>query len=113
MDELSQHSGMFYYGRYDIKCASIEDFKKGKNFSILEFNGAGAGVQHIYANDYSLWKACSVILTHWKMLYKISRYNHKNNGIPYWGFLKGWKHLKAAKKNLMMLLRMDANFPGF
>jgi len=113
MDKLSHHAGKFYYGRYDIKCASVEDFKNGKNFSILEFNGAGAGVQHIYANDYSLWKACSIILTHWKMLYKISRYNNKHNGIKYWGFVKGWKHLKAAKKNLMMLLRLDANFPGF
>ena len=113
MDKLSHYSGKFYYGRYDIKCASIEELKKGKSFSILEFNGAGAGVQHIYANDYSLFKACSVILTHWKMLYKISRYNHKYNNVPYWGFAQGWKHLRKAKKNLMMLLRMDANFPGF
>lgn len=113
MDDLSLHAGTFYYGRYDIKCASIASFKKGENYSILEFNGAGAGVQHIYANDYSLFKACSVIVTHWKMLYQISRYNHKYKGIPYWAFAKGWRHLKAAKKNLMLLLHKDANFPGF
>ncbi|MFT3979159.1 MAG: hypothetical protein QM687_01730 [Ferruginibacter sp.] len=113
MDSLSHHAGKFYYGRYDIKCTSVEDLKKGRNFSILEFNGAGAGVQHIYANDYSLFKACSVILTHWKMLFKISRYNHIHNGVRYWSFMEGWKHLRAAKKNLMMLLRLDANFPGF
>ena len=111
-DSFSQHAGKFYYGRYDIKCASIEDLKAGKNFSILEFNGAGAGVQHIYGNGYTLWQAISIILKHWKMLFLISRHNHKN-GVSYWGFKQGWQHLKAAKKNLMMLKRMDANFPTF
>ncbi|MBC7936891.1 MAG: hypothetical protein H7Y86_16210 [Rhizobacter sp.] len=111
-DSFSLHSGKFYYGRYDIKCASMEDLKAGKNFSILEFNGAGAGVQHIYGKNYSLLKVMSIILTHWKMLFLISRQNHKK-GIPYWKFLKGWRHLKAAKINLMRLKRMDANFPTF
>lgn len=112
-DSFSHYSGKFYYGRYDIKCTSVEDLKQGKNFSILEFNGAGAGIQHINANHYSLWKAMGIILTHWKMMFRISRYNHKHNGVAYWGLLRGWRHLKAAKKNLMMLLRLDANFPSF
>lgn len=111
-DSFSHQSGKFYYGRYDIKCASIADLKAGKNFSILEFNGAGAGVQHIYGNGYSLWAAMGIILKHWKMMFLISRQNHKN-GVAYWGLMKGWRHLKAAKQNLMMLKRMDANFPGF
>ncbi|MEJ0032595.1 MAG: hypothetical protein WDO15_20550 [Bacteroidota bacterium] len=38
-DELSHHTN-FYYGRYDIKCSSIEALKQKKNFSILEFNGS-------------------------------------------------------------------------
>ena len=113
LDSFSHYAGKFYYGRYDIKCTSVEDLKQGKNYSILEYNGAGAGTQHIYANNYSLWKAMSIILTHWKMMFRISRYNHKYNGVAYWGFLKGWRHLRAAKKNLMMLLRLDANFPSF
>lgn len=111
-DTLSHHNGNFFYGRYDIKCKSIEDLKAGKNFSILEFNGAGAGTQHIYANPYSLFKACSIILTHWKMLVRISRYNQKN-GIKVWRLREGWRFLKAAKKNLMMLKKMDAEFPVF
>ncbi len=111
-DGLSKYSGKFFYGRYDIKCSSVADFKKGKNFSILEFNGAGAGTQHIYANPYSLWQACAIILHHWKMLFLISRYN-KEQGIKMWGIVQGWRHLKAAKKNLMMLKKMDAEFPSF
>ncbi len=112
-DEFSNYSGKLYYGRYDIKCNSIEDLRQGKNFSILEFNGTGAGTQHVYANDYNIFQAMGVILKHWKMMYRISRYNHKYMGVAYWPFRKGLKHLSWAKKNLMMLLRLDAKFPSF
>lgn len=111
-DNISHYNGNFFYGRYDIKCKSIADLKAGKNYSILEFNGAGAGVQHIYANPYSLFKACGIILTHWKMLFRISRYN-KKKGIKGWKLWEGWRFLKTAKKNLMMLKKVDAEFPVF
>jgi hypothetical protein len=105
-DELSHFTGKFYYGRYDIKTTSIEDLKKGKNFSILEFNGCGAEPNHIYDCGMSLWKAYGVILHHWKALYKISRYNH-NNGVPYWSFKRGWKHLRESNKHFKMLEKYD------
>ncbi|MBC7866684.1 MAG: hypothetical protein H7X88_04030, partial [Gloeobacteraceae cyanobacterium ES-bin-316] len=75
LDDWSHYSGKFFYGRYDIKCASIESLKQGKNFCILEFNGAGAGIQHITGNNYSLAKALKIILHHWKLLFQISSYN--------------------------------------
>ncbi len=112
LDDWSHYSGNFYYGRYDIKCASVDSLKKGKDFFILEFNGAGAGIQHITGNNYSLLKASGIILKHWKMLFKISRQNAKN-GVAYWEFNKGSSHLKAAKKNLSLLKRMDMEFPSF
>ena len=105
-DEIS-HRTNFYYGRYDIKCQSVEDLKKGKNFTILEFNGCGAEPNHVYQTGYSLFDAYRVFLRHWKVLYEISRYN-KNHGVPYWPFMKGWKFLQAAKKNLELLERKDS-----
>lgn len=101
-DEISHFNGKFYYGRYDIKTTSIGDLKKGKNFLILEFNGCGAEPNHIYDCNMSLWNAYGVILHHWKVLFKISRYNHKN-GTPYWSFRKGWNYLRDAKKHFAML----------
>jgi len=112
LDEWSLYSGNLYYGRYDIKCASVESLKAGKDFYILEFNGAGAGIQHITGNNYSLFKAMGIILTHWKMMYTIAKLNH-NNGVKRWGVVEGWKHLKAAKKNLLTLKKLDASFPSF
>ncbi len=105
-DGLSHYNGKFYYGRYDIKTTSIEDLKQGKNFSILEFNGCGAEPNHIYDCGMSIWQAYGVILHHWKVLYKISRYNHKN-GIPYWSFRRGRKYLADSKRHFKMLEKYD------
>jgi hypothetical protein len=104
-DEIS-HKASFYYGRYDLKCESIEDLKKGKNFIILEFNGSGAEPNHVYNAGFSLFQAYKVFLHHWKVLFEISRYNHRN-GIPYWPFMKGWRFLQAAKKHLKILEKSD------
>ncbi len=105
-DDLSHYTGKFYYGRYDIKTTSIEDLKQGKNFSILEFNGCGAEPNHIYDCGMSLWKAYGVILQHWRALYRISRYNHRN-GTPYWSFKKGWRFLRDSSKHFKLLEKYD------
>jgi len=105
-DKLSFQVSGWYYGRYDIMCSSVEDLKAGKNFEILEFNGAGAEPNHIYDSGYTLLEAYKEILKHWKVLYKISRYNHKQ-GIPYWSFNQGRKFLKDAKKHLAEMKRLE------
>jgi hypothetical protein len=107
-DDLSNYAGKFYYGRYDIKCKSIEDLKQGKNFVILEFNGCGAEPHHIYGNGYNIFQAYSIVLHHWNVLYKISRHNHRN-GFPQWKLVKGWKFLGDAKKHFRMLKKLDAS----
>jgi hypothetical protein len=100
------HSAKFYYGRYDLKCTSIDDLKKGKNFLILEFNGSGAEPNHVYHAGYTLKEAQQEFLKHWKVLYEISRFNHAQ-GIKYWPFLKGWRYLRQAKKHLKLLDEYD------
>jgi hypothetical protein len=105
-DELSQYSGKFYYGRYDIKTTSINDLKAGKNFMILEYNGCGAEPNHIYDCNMKLLDAYREILKHWKALYEISRYNH-NNGHPYWSFAKGYRFIKASQKHFKLLQKYD------
>jgi hypothetical protein len=103
---LRHYAQHFYYGRYDIKCASIEDLKRGRNFYILEFNGCGAEPHHIYGNGNNLLQAYKIVLQHWKMLYRISTSNHKR-GIDYWKFGRGWHFLKNAKKHFRMLKQLD------
>ena len=105
-DGLSHYAKHFYYGRYDIKCASVEDLKQGKNFSILEYNGCGAEPHHAYGNHNTLFQAYAIFLHHWKVLYKISQYNHRN-GFPRWGFKKGWDYIKKGKANFRLIKQLD------
>lgn len=104
-DELSHYAKHFYYGRYDIKCNSIEELKN-ENFSIMEFNGCGAEPHHIYGAGNNLLQAYQIILHHWKMLYKISKYNNQE-GIKSWKFKEGYNYLKAAKKHFKVLKKLD------
>lgn len=105
-DDLSHYAGHFYYGRYDLKCSSIEELKEGKNFLILEYNGCGAEPHHIYGNGNTLIEAYRIVLQHWKVLYNISRYNEKN-GVEYWEFRKGYRFLRKAKKHFKQLKQLD------
>jgi hypothetical protein len=105
IDNVS-HTGNFFFGRYDIKCSSVEDLKNGKNFKILEFNGSGAEPHHVYGNRNSLVKAIKILLHHWKILYEISADNHRK-GIPYWTFMRGIRHLLTARKHFQWLKTME------
>ncbi len=108
-DKISIEINDFFYGRYDIMCTSIEDLKQQKNFSILEYNGCGAEPNHFYDTGYTLKNAYKEILMHWKVLYKISRYNYKQ-GVKYWPLIKGIKFLTATKKHYRLIKKIDKTF---
>lgn len=105
-DTLNNGSNGFYYGRYDLKCTSIEDLKNGKNISILEYNGAGAEPNHIYDCGMSYGKALRVIASHWRDMYRIGRINNRN-GIPYWSFKEASRFRKQQKKDFTELQKKD------
>jgi hypothetical protein len=104
-DSLS-HQTSFYYGRYDIKCASLQALKEGHSFSILEFNGCGAEPNHIYDAGLNVWQAYRVLLSHWRVLFTISAYNHRQ-GHRYWSFMRGWSYLKEARRHFALLEKID------
>jgi hypothetical protein len=109
-DALSHYNGNFYFGRYDIKCESVEDLKHGRNFSILEFNGSGAEAHHVYGNGNTLIEALRILLFHWHILFKISVANHKR-GIPYWSFKRGYDHLMKSRLHFQMLRQLEFENP--
>lgn len=76
-DEICSRINGFYYGRFDLRCTSIEDLKAGRNIQILELNGAGAEPAHIYDPSYSFIKAQQVLAQHYKLMYDIAMQNKK------------------------------------
>jgi hypothetical protein len=98
MDNICKKVPQFYYGRLDIMFTNWQDLTEGKNFSIIELNGAGSEPTHIYDPSHSIFFAWKEIMKHWNILYKISVWNHKHLAIPYLPFKKGIKMFKEVKK---------------
>lgn len=101
-DHICKQIPEFYFGRLDIMYLNFEDLKAGKNFSIIELNGAGSEPTHIYDPRHSLFFAWKEIARHFKLLCAISIQNHKR-GFPYLSVKEGMQMFKennAVVKNL-------------
>lgn len=96
-DKVSSQIDGFYFGRFDLRCRSVEDLYQGEHFKILELNGAGAEPGHIYHPGFSLIQAYKDIIHHLKVLADISMLN-KRNGIPYYSFREGLKEIMKIRK---------------
>lgn len=94
IDKICTQIPEFYFGRMDIRYNNWEELKQGKNFSIIELNGAGSEPTHIYDPGHSIFFAWKEIIRHWNILYRISKMNHRKNKIPYMNFSAGIKMLK-------------------
>jgi hypothetical protein len=88
----------FYYGRFDLRCTSEQDFLAGVNIRILELNGVGAEPAHIYQPGFSLLKAWQILLHHWRIAYLIARENHKK-GVAYMTVAEARAILGKINKN--------------
>lgn len=95
-DKLANQIEGFYFGRFDLRCSSMDELKELKDFKILELNGAGSEPGHIYQPGYSLQKGYAAIFWHLKVLAEISRAN-KARGFIYWGFGKGMRKLQMIR----------------
>ena len=109
-DQISIEAGELYFGRYDLKCTSLDDLRNGKNIEMLEFNGAGAAAIHIFDCNMSYWEALKEIVRHWRYLYEIGKINNKR-GVKYWTFREGFVFLKKCKKNYSRLLAIEQSYP--
>jgi hypothetical protein len=107
IDTVAKQIPGFFYGRLDIMYTDWEDLCNGKNYSIVELNGAGSEPTHMYDPKHSIFFAWREIIKHWKILYHISNWNHENKNAPYLTFSKGIKMFKdnsAINKKLNKML---------
>ena len=88
IDQMCQQIPDFYFGRMDLMYETWEDLVNGKNFSIVELNGAGSEPTHIYDPKHSLFFAWYELARHINYMYQISVQNHRH-GFPYLTFKEG------------------------
>lgn len=93
VDEMCLQIPGFYFGRLDVMYNTLQELEQGKNFSIVELNGAGSEPTHIYDPKHSLLFAWKELARHITFMYEISVRNHKK-GIPYLTHKEGMKEYR-------------------
>ncbi|RYY53634.1 MAG: D-alanine--D-alanine ligase [Chitinophagaceae bacterium] len=93
----------FYFGRIDVRYASWNELCAGRNFSVIELNGAGSEPTHMYDPDHSIFFAWKEIIRHWNLLFQISRLNARLSGKRYLSTAEGLRLLNTHTKYLRTL----------
>lgn len=83
----------FYFGRLDVMYDTFEALEEGKNFSVVELNGAASEPTHIYDPKHSLLFAWKELARHITYMYEISIANYQN-GSPYLAHKEGMKEYR-------------------
>lgn len=101
IDEMCLQIPEFYFGRMDLMYNTWEELEQGKNFSLVELNGAASEPTHIYDPKHSLFFAWKELARHVTYMYQISVDNHKR-GFPYLSHKVGMEqyrlHLEQSNK---------------
>ena len=90
IDEISRRLDGFFIGRYDLRFADEDDLRAGKNFQIIELNGAAAEATAIYDARNSVWSAYRTLFAQWNLVFAIGAENRRR-GVPPTKVLAVWR----------------------
>jgi hypothetical protein len=74
-DAIARAIPEFYFGRFDVRFPSFEALQRGAGFVILEINGAGAEMTHVWDRRTKLLAAWRDIMRQYRLLFEIGRLN--------------------------------------
>jgi len=77
IDEISKSISGFFVGRYDIRYASEEALRNGRDFQIIELNGASSEATSVYDPNNSLRSAYRTLFRQWEIIFAIADQNRK------------------------------------
>ena len=77
IDQISQTVDGFFIGRYDIRFSSEDDLRDGRNFQIIELNGAASEATSIYDSRNSLFSAYQTLFRQWDLVFAIGAANRR------------------------------------
>jgi len=75
IDRVSKGFEGFFFGRYDIRVPTIEDFQEGRNLQIVELNGVTSEATDIYDPANSLLDAYRKLARQWSLAFAIGQRN--------------------------------------
>jgi hypothetical protein len=98
IDAISHGVDGFYVGRYDIRFESEADLRQGRNFQIIELNGASSEATSIYDSRNSLWSAYKTLFKQWELVFAIGAANRRRGiaPVPIRELLRTWRLASRA-----------------
>jgi len=82
IDRIAQSFDGFFFGRFDIRVPSRQDFMAGRNMKIVELNGVTSEATHIYDPKLSLLGAYRVLFEQWRIAFEIGDLNRARGTRP-------------------------------
>jgi len=82
IDRIAKSFDGFFFGRFDIRLPSDEDFRAGHNLKVIELNGVTSEATHIYDPGLSLLEAYRVLFRQWRIAFEIGEKNRKRGTRP-------------------------------
>src|SRR6266540_3292033 len=98
VDNISRKLPGFYIGRYDVRYENEEEFKAGRNFQIVELNGASSEATSIYDARNSLISAYRTLFRQWRLVFAIGAANRARGWrpSPLHTLWREWRQYSAA-----------------
>jgi hypothetical protein len=89
----------FHFGRFDIRFAGFDAFRAGRDFAIIEINGAGAESTHIWDSQTGLFEAWRALFAQFTLLFRIGAMNRNRGFKPesWSAFLRRWLREKRLR----------------
>jgi hypothetical protein len=82
IDRIAKTFDGFFFGRFDIRVPSRQDFMAGRNMKIVELNGVTSEATHIYDPKLSLRDAYRVLFRQWRIAFEIGNLNRAHGVRP-------------------------------
>lgn len=100
VDQIARTAPGIFFGRFDVRFGSLEDLRNGKNFHIIELNGASAEATHIWDEDMTLRGAYRVLFEQYAHLFAIGVANRRRGakGITVREFITEWRRYQRRRR---------------
>ncbi len=82
VDRVSRGYPGFFFGRYDLRAPSLDDFRAGHNFKVIELNGVTSEATSIYDPAASLLAGYRTLFRQWRLAFEIGAANVRRGARP-------------------------------
>jgi hypothetical protein len=99
-DTIADGIDGFHFGRFDVRFHDFAAFQRGEDFAIIEYNGAGAEMTHIWDSRTTLIEAWRALCGQFSLLFRIGAANRNRGVRP-----EGWRVFFLQWRREKMLVR--------